>query len=409
MIRARRSTFGRWRVGFARHNFIAPGQTGLGPLDAEWSGPARCDADLLRAWAVEGTTDASDRESPTGLERILGLSRSVHALQTGVPEAAAAVAGLCAASGADRPPARRRDAGGAGRGPRGAEGAAVPPEAARAPGKGQKRGTQKEAVVTGRDTIAPSPRPPQDVGAALLQTPAARRRRPAPSRSPKNGGPPGRGKRSPGAGWRSGRRSARGPRASRGGRSPLALGEATAGGNPLSGVHLAPGHHAGPEYRGDAAKARLGETHAQRRAGVRAYLEALVAGQTDAVITAWEAEVQDPTCTGTPRQAVRRTGGYYQRNRPYMPDDDDLARGLPIGTGGVEGACGHLVKDRMEPSGMRGTQAGAQAGRDLRAVRLNGPWETSWQWHRQPPHQRVYAPSAPAPATVEAQALMLAA
>jgi hypothetical protein len=39
-------------VGFARPYFIAPGQTGRCPLDAELSLPARGDADLLREWAV---------------------------------------------------------------------------------------------------------------------------------------------------------------------------------------------------------------------------------------------------------------------------------------------------------------------------------------------------------------------
>ena len=129
------------------------------------------------------------------------------------------------------------------------------------------------------------------------------------------------------------------------------------------------------EYLWDTANALLGETHPQRLAWVRAYLEPLLAGQTDAVITALEAEAKDPTCTATQRQAVRRTVGYYRRNRPYMHYDEYLARGWPIGTGVVEGACGHLVKDRMEQSGMRWTKAGAQAVLDLRAVRLNGHWD----------------------------------
>ena len=43
-----------------------------------------------------------------------------------------------------------------------------------------------------------------------------------------------------------------------------------------------------------------------------------------------------------------------------------------MGTGVVAGACGHVVTDRMEQAGMRWTQEGAQAMRDLRAVRLNG-------------------------------------
>jgi hypothetical protein len=86
------SVFGN--VGFARPYFIAPGQTGLCPLDAELSLPARGYADRLREWAVYGTTDESYRESPTVLERILGRSLSVHALENCVTEAAADVAGV---------------------------------------------------------------------------------------------------------------------------------------------------------------------------------------------------------------------------------------------------------------------------------------------------------------------------
>jgi hypothetical protein len=72
----------------------------------------------------------------------------------------------------------------------------------------------------------------------------------------------------------------------------------------------------------DTAHGLLGETHPQRLAWVRADLEPLLAGQTDAVITALEAEGHDPRHTATPRQAVRRTVGDYRRNRPYMRDNE---------------------------------------------------------------------------------------
>jgi hypothetical protein len=58
-----------------------------------------------------------------------------------------------------------------------------------------------------------------------------------------------------------------------------------------------------------------------------------------------------------------------------MPYDEYLACGWPIGTGVVEGACGHLVKDRMEQAGMRWTQDGAQGVLALRALRLNDHWD----------------------------------
>jgi hypothetical protein len=64
------------------------------------------------------------------------------------------------------------------------------------------------------------------------------------------------------------------------------------------------------EYLWDTANALLGENHPPRLAWVRAYLEALLAGPTEAVIRVLEAEDKDPTCTVMQRQAIRRTVGY---------------------------------------------------------------------------------------------------
>jgi hypothetical protein len=97
--------------------------------------------------------------------------------------------------------------------------------------------------------------------------------------------------------------------------------------------------------------------------------------------------------------------GYDRRHRPYMHDDAYLAQGWPIGTGVIEGAWRHLVKDRLEQSGMRWTKTGAQAVLDLRAMRLNGPWEAYGQFHRHQPHRRLYGMSAQVPEEAEAQAL----
>jgi hypothetical protein len=111
----------------------------------------------------------------------------------------------------------------------------------------------------------------------------------------------------------------------------------------------------------------------------------------------------------TQQQTVRRTVGYYRRNRPYMRYNEYLACDWPIGTGVIEGACGHLVKDRLEQSGMRWTTGGAQAVLDLWAVRLNGHWDIYWPFHQHQQHQRVYGRFAPAPALAETRALEWAA
>ena len=54
-----------------------------------------------------------------------------------------------------------------------------------------------------------------------------------------------------------------------------------------------------------------------------------------------------------------------------MKYDEYLAAGYPIGSGVVEGACRHLVKDRMEQTGMRWRIEGAQAILNLRAIYVN--------------------------------------
>src|SRR5206468_1051469 len=136
----------------------------------------------------------------------------------------------------------------------------------------------------------------------------------------------------------------------------------------------------------------------ERTAWVRGHLTHLLAGQTATVITALETAAADPARTATQQEVVQRTVGYYRRNQPSRHDHDYLARGWPIGTGVVEGAGGHLVKDRMPQAGMRWTQPGAQAVLDLRAVRLNGDGDAYGQFHRQERHQRRDGAATPLPA-----------
>jgi hypothetical protein len=277
-------------------------------------------------------------------------------------------------------------------------------------GKGQKRTKKQEAMVTGLYTIAPYRRTPQEVVAALVQDPDRRE----PATRPM---PVGKEVRATLEGKAVAMACLVERVVQRDGPDIQHRVALTDGAEALQQqvvTHL-PEYtlildiiHAA-EYLWDTATALLGETHPHRLAWVHAYLEPLLAGQTDAVITALEADGKDPTCTMLQRQAVRRTVGYYRRNRSYMRYDEYLARGWPIGTGVVEGACGHLVKDRMEQAGMRWTQAGAQGVLDLRAVRLNGHWDTYWQFHRQQQHQRLYGHSRPAPPVAEDRALEQAA
>ena len=76
------------------------------------------------------------------------------------------------------------------------------------------------------------------------------------------------------------------------------------------------------------------------------------------------------------RQRLAKVITYLENNRSYMRYDVCLAQGYPIGSGVVEGACRHVVKDRMEGTGMHWCIAGAQSMLHLRAIHLNGDWDT---------------------------------
>jgi hypothetical protein len=74
------------------------------------------------------------------------------------------------------------------------------------------------------------------------------------------------------------------------------------------------------------------------------------------------------------REKVEQYLNYFVERCEYMKYDEYLAAGYPIGSGVVEGACRHLVKDRMEQTGMRWRIEGAQAILDLRAIYVNDDW-----------------------------------
>lgn len=85
---------------------------------------------------------------------------------------------------------------------------------------------------------------------------------------------------------------------------------------------------------------------------------------------------------------------YYENNRQHMKYDEYLAAGYPIGSGVAEGACRHLVKDRMEGTGMRWTVPGAQAMLHLRAVYLNGRWDKFIEYQAETEQDRLYGKAA---------------
>jgi hypothetical protein len=84
---------------------------------------------------------------------------------------------------------------------------------------------------------------------------------------------------------------------------------------------------------------------------------------------------------GAQKRLLRQVCAYLWKNRERMRYDEYLRQGYPIASGVIEGACRHLVKDRLERAGMHWTAVGAQAMLELRSTYINGDWE-EYQLHR---------------------------
>jgi hypothetical protein len=95
------------------------------------------------------------------------------------------------------------------------------------------------------------------------------------------------------------------------------------------------------------------------------------------------------------RDPVDTCAHYLLKYSPYLRYDLYLSQGLPIATGVIEGACRHLVKDRMDVTGARWSLTGAEAVLRLRALRSSQDFNEYWAFHEareyERTHQTLYA------------------
>jgi len=119
-------------------------------------------------------------------------------------------------------------------------------------------------------------------------------------------------------------------------------------------------------------------------------LRLLLEGKVGYVIGGLRQSIAKRKLRGAKREAVQKAIDYMDKNQEFMRYDDYLAKGYPIGSGVVEGACRHLVKDRMELAGMHWGKPGAQAVLELRAIETNGDWAEFWRFHVNEEQCRLY-------------------
>lgn len=128
----------------------------------------------------------------------------------------------------------------------------------------------------------------------------------------------------------------------------------------------------------------------------------ILAGDVDVVIAALNQHANDAGLTPQQRHGVDACISYLTAKREFLGYDTALAAGWPIATGVIEGACRHLVGDRLDITGARWGLQGAEAVLKLRALHTNGDLSTYWRYHLRQEHRRVHQSRYQAPLALAA-------
>jgi hypothetical protein len=81
---------------------------------------------------------------------------------------------------------------------------------------------------------------------------------------------------------------------------------------------------------------------------------------------------------------------YLDNKKDHLDYATALKKGWPVATGVIEGACRHIVKDRMDITGARWGLEGAEAILRLRALIASGDFDAYWRFHLRREHERIH-------------------
>jgi len=90
------------------------------------------------------------------------------------------------------------------------------------------------------------------------------------------------------------------------------------------------------------------------------------------------------------RDGIDKCAQYLLKNKERLQYDKALKAGFPIASGVIEGACRHLINDRLDITGARWGLDGAEALLKLRSLKSSGDLEAYLDFHRIRAKQRNY-------------------
>ena len=120
----------------------------------------------------------------------------------------------------------------------------------------------------------------------------------------------------------------------------------------------------------------------QREAFVEDRLLRILQGDVHGVVTGMRRMSTQRGLKGEQLKELTTVCNYLENNAERMRYHEYLQAGYPIASGVIEGACRHIIKDRMEQGGMRWTLLGAKAMLKVRAICASNEWSEFHSWRQ---------------------------
>jgi hypothetical protein len=142
------------------------------------------------------------------------------------------------------------------------------------------------------------------------------------------------------------------------------------------------------EYLWKAAKALFDPEDPKAAQWVGDTIEQLLQGQASSIVRSLRLNETLQGLSAKQREPIEQCATYLANHASYLNYPHYLAKGYPIATGVIEGACRYLVKDRMEITGARWGLEGGEAVLKLRALYINDDFDAYWEFHENQEYQR---------------------
>ena len=117
----------------------------------------------------------------------------------------------------------------------------------------------------------------------------------------------------------------------------------------------------------------------------------ILRGSSSAVAAGMTRNATPRGMSATALEPIERCARYLIKYYDFLRYDEYLAKGCPIATGVIEGACHYLLKDRMEITGASWSMEGAEAALQLRSLRASGDFNERWAFHLKQEYRRNHA------------------